>query len=292
MKPLTLADIPPPEVFAAARDTLRERTIAHKAARRVAVGPRVTLLFEDRETVRWQVLEMCRVEGTRDPAGVQHELDAYNELVPGEGELSATLFIEITDLAEIRPELDRLIGMDEHVLLQVGDRSVRAGFDPKQLDEDRIAAVQYIRFPLGEATARAFADPAVPARIAIDHPNYHAEAALEGATRDSLVRDLAGGVAPLVDFSTVAPATAAAPECLLERDGFRVLAPVAPRAAGHRVIEAQDPSSTFAELDEKAAGALLALAQELAREVTAAHGSCRVSIDAAARPVRVDVYAP
>lgn len=66
MNPFTPADIPPLEAFEGFRDELRARVLAHKAPRRVAPGDRVTLLFEDRETLRWQVLEMCRVERTRD----------------------------------------------------------------------------------------------------------------------------------------------------------------------------------------------------------------------------------
>jgi len=85
------------DVFEAIRDDLRARVIAHKAPRRVALGDRVTLLFEDRETIRWQVLEMCRVERTRDASGVAHEIAVYNELIPGARELSATMFIEITE---------------------------------------------------------------------------------------------------------------------------------------------------------------------------------------------------
>ncbi|MEN8161066.1 MAG: DUF3501 family protein, partial [Myxococcota bacterium] len=74
MNPLTPADLPPLEVFEAERDAMRAAVIAHKADRRVAVGDRVTVLFEDRETIRWQVLEMCRVEEISEPAGVAEEL--------------------------------------------------------------------------------------------------------------------------------------------------------------------------------------------------------------------------
>lgn len=210
MRPLTLADIPPPAVFAAARSELKQRVIAHKAARRVAVGNCASLLFEDRETLRWQVLEMCRVEGVRDAAGVQRELDIYNELLPAEGALSATLFIEIGEPGQVRAELDRLIGLDEYVSMQIGSECIRAGFDPRQMEEDRISAVQYLRFALSPAQLRAFADPAVPLRLAISHPNYAHTAEIGGETRASLLQDLRGGAPPLLDFAAYAPAPAPA----------------------------------------------------------------------------------
>ena len=128
--------------------------IDYKRGRRLAVGENITLLFEDRETLHFQVQEMVWVEGIALPDKIQHEIDTYNELMPADRELSATLFVEITEAAEIRPALDRLIGVDEHVSLIVGDEDeaveIKAQFDPKQMEEDRISAVQYIKFALDE----------------------------------------------------------------------------------------------------------------------------------------------
>ena len=105
MKPLTLDEIVGLERYAAIRDPYRERVIAYKKDRRLGVGDEITLLFEDRETLRFQVQEMLWVERIVDPEKVQHELDVYNGLLPGPGELSATLFIEITEPGRIRPAL-------------------------------------------------------------------------------------------------------------------------------------------------------------------------------------------
>ena len=174
MRPLSAADLPPLDVFEAERDAMRNAVIAHKAARRVSLGEHLTLLFEDRETIRWQVLEMCRVEGVREAAGIAHELAVYNELVPGAGELSATLFIEITEPGRIRPELDRLLGIDACVSLEIGTERVPAQFDRRQLEEDRISAVHYLRFALSPAQAVGFGDPAWPVALRVDHPRYAA----------------------------------------------------------------------------------------------------------------------
>jgi len=172
-----------------------EEMIEHKRPRRVHVGDDLCFVFEDRRTVLFQIQEMTRAERTVDPQAIADEVSVYNELVPGLHELSATLMIEIPDRSRIRGELDRLIGIDEHVFLDFGlttDRaSVQATFDPKQFEEDRISAVQYVRFPLGRTLAARFRDEGVPVELRVDHPNYAARTPIEGATRRALARDLA-----------------------------------------------------------------------------------------------------
>ena len=174
-----------------ARPEYLEHVIAMKKARRIFVGDRLTFVFENRDTVRFQIQEMLRAERAVKEEKIEDEIAVYNELVPGASELSATLMIEITDQKRIRPELDRLVGIDEHVFLDVGGERVRATFDPKQFESDRISAVQYVRFPLGAALARKFADPAVPAALVVEHPRYRESTPLVGASRASLAADLA-----------------------------------------------------------------------------------------------------
>lgn len=288
MKRLALADLPPPEVFEAMRAQLRERLIEHKRPRRVALGERATLVFEDRETVRWQVLEMARVERLRGEEALQHELDVYNDLVPGDNALSATLFIEITELASIRRELDRLIGLDEHVSLVLGDEPdalrVRARFDPKQLEEERIAAVQYLRFALDPDARARLADPRVPARLRVDHPNYRAETLLPPETRASLAVDLAGGPAPFLGVPVPGPDAAAAasaqPELVAQTGRVRALRPAEPRAPVHVVLEPVHATS-FLDAEPGLLVELATLAQELARGLAARHGRCRLEAELA-----------
>ena len=98
--------------------------------------------------------------------------------------------IEITDPEMIRPELDRLIGIDEHVYLDVGDQTIQATFDEKQFEEDRISAVQYLRFPLGPDLAARFRDPGERVILRVEHPIYSEAAEIAGETRASLVADL------------------------------------------------------------------------------------------------------
>ncbi len=178
----------------AAYERIREKFRAHgieiKRPRRIAVGSRLTFIFENYDTVLLQIQEMLRTERTVKEEEVQAEIDVYNELIPAAYELSATLMIEIPEADLIREELDRLIGIDERVLLEIGEVSVAASFDPKQYEGDRISAVQYLHFPLGPELAERFADLEVPVTLRVAHPHYYASAPIEGASRASLVQDL------------------------------------------------------------------------------------------------------
>ncbi|MEN8181018.1 MAG: DUF3501 family protein [Myxococcota bacterium] len=202
MRPLVLDEILDLESYDRARSAFRAAIIALKRERRLAVGDRVSLVFENRETLRFQVQEMLRAERICKPDRMQQELDVYNELMPGPRNLSATLFIEITDAADIRSELDRLIGIDEHVALVLGgaaeEEALPASFDPRQMEEDRISAVQYLRFPFEAEQAERFADTRVRARVRIDHPNYRAEAEIPDPMRRQLLEDLEGRAVALL----------------------------------------------------------------------------------------------
>ncbi len=167
------------------------RIIALKKARRVAVGDEVTFIFENHDSAWFQVQEMLRTERIVQDDRIQAEIDVYNDFVPDEGELRATMMIEIQDRARIRETLDRLVGIDEHVFLDVDGRTVRATFDQKQFDEERISAVQYVRFVLAPDLIERFRDPAAPVRLRIEHPHYAASASIEGPSRASLIEDLA-----------------------------------------------------------------------------------------------------
>jgi len=190
VKPVDASEILDLVAYERVRADFMRRMIDYKRLRRIAVGDKLTFIFEDRDTVIFQIQELTRAERTVDPAEIATECRIFNELVPGRDELSATLMIEITETRQIRSELDRLVGIDEHVFLDVGGSSVQARFDPKQREEERIAAVQYVKFPLGPELAARFADPSVPARIRVEHPNYRAVARIEGAERAALGADL------------------------------------------------------------------------------------------------------
>jgi hypothetical protein len=190
MKKLTRADIRGPQLYAAIRDDLRSRVIAEKRVRRVPVGPEVTLVFENRTTMIFQIEEMCRAEGLGTPEKIQEELDVYNRVLPDDGQLAATLLVEITEEAKIASTLERLVGLQDHVWLVIGGERVRAGFDPDQWKADRLAAVQYLKFPLTEAARARLSEAGTALALVIDHPHYRYEAVMSEASRASLANDL------------------------------------------------------------------------------------------------------
>jgi hypothetical protein len=177
------------------REAMRAAVIALKKHRRVAVGDNLTFLFENRETVLFQIQEMVRTERIVDDAKIQDELDAYNALVPGAGELSATLFIEIPGIAtfstdQARAAVNRFQGLDQDaVFLVVGSERTPARFEGGHSKEEKMAAVQYLRFPLPSRSRAALIEGA-PLRLLVEHPRYKAEAAIDAATRASLSEDL------------------------------------------------------------------------------------------------------
>jgi len=190
MRPITSADIRGPALYAGFRDDLRQRVIAHKRDRRILLGDRVSLVFEDRLTLIFQIEEMLRAEHISEPAKVQDEIDVYNALLPASDSLSATLFLELPPDADARVELGRLVGLDEHVVLHIGAHAIRAAFEPGRSDHDRISAVQYLRFPVDAAARAALDTPGTALVLEIDHPNYRQRSELTEATRASLAKDL------------------------------------------------------------------------------------------------------
>ena len=198
---LTLDDIADQRAYERERDGFRRAVIAHKKLRRVTVGPVVTLTFESRMTMRFQVQEMARAERMTTDEQIQHELDVYNRLLPAPGELSATLFLELTTEEQLRTWLPRLVGIERSVVLEIGSgvtrhvvRSVPEAEHQDQLTREEVtSAVHYVRFPFTPAEMAAFAEG--PVTLLVDHTGYPdglPGVLLSDETRAELSRDLAG----------------------------------------------------------------------------------------------------
>jgi hypothetical protein len=186
MRPVSLDDVLGRERYGAVRDAVRRRLIEHKRRRRVAVGDRLSLVFEDRATVWYQTQEMLWVERIVDLDAIREELVVYGALLPGVADLSATLLVEIVDQARMREEFQRLLGLDRHVALQVGSRRLPGRFEEGRQTDEKISAVQYVRFPVDEAARGALAT-SEPVTVVVDHPNYVVTAPLPDAVRASVV---------------------------------------------------------------------------------------------------------
>jgi Protein of unknown function (DUF3501) len=191
MKHITLAEIVGLERYERTRDDFRRRIIELKKRRRVGVGDLITFVFENRETVLFQIQEMLRAERITDLDRVREEVDCYNALLPAAGELSSTMLIEITEPEHIRERLLALHGIEQTVRFEVGDRVIIPGeFEAGRSKEDKLSAVQYVRFRFDAGARQLFQNGQVPVRLVIDHPNYHAGAVLDREVRASLAVDL------------------------------------------------------------------------------------------------------
>ena len=197
MEKIAAAEVLDLVAYEKTRDARRAAIIERKQNRRVSVGDNLTFLFENRDTVLYQIQEMIRTERIVHDDKVKEEIDAYNALIPSTGELSATLFIEIPELTrmgqdEVRRTVNRFQGLDrEGVWLVIGAHRVPARFEEGHSKEEKMAAVHYLRFALPEAARAALADPAQRVRLVVDHPNYKAEADVVPAVRAEIVADLA-----------------------------------------------------------------------------------------------------
>jgi len=190
MKKILLDDILGFSAYETVRDNFRKDIIEKKKSRRLAVGDKVSLVFENRDTVVFQIQEMLRAERTTDLDKIREEIAVYNELLPNPGELSATLFLEIEDQSHMRDDLLKFLGIDECLSLRVGSRSLPGRFESGRSKEDKISAVQYVRFCFDEEARRAFI-AGERAELIIDHPNYQARAVLASEAQQSLAEDLA-----------------------------------------------------------------------------------------------------
>ena len=197
MRPLTTDDVMPSEEYERRRDSFRQRIIELKRKRRISVGDKITLVFENRDTIRFQVQEMLRAEHIVDPARIQDELDVYNVLIPRDGELSATLFIEITDSDRIQKDLDALQGLDrgQVVSLKAGGHTVHGEFEGGRSKEDKISAVHFVVFRPTSEWIQELTHGHAPVVVAITHPSYRQEVNVPSDLRAQWLEDLtaAGG---------------------------------------------------------------------------------------------------
>ena len=152
----------------------------------------MTFVFENHETVLFQVQEMMRAERIVSEEAIQHELDTYNTLLAETGGLGATMLIELTDSSRIREEMDKFLGVNDGnvTYLQVGNERIPGQFALGQSNETRVSAVQYVKFPLSQEQCQAFADPGTRVDLVIDHPAYGHRTSIDGEQRQELVRDL------------------------------------------------------------------------------------------------------
>jgi hypothetical protein len=197
---LTLDDVLDLRAYERVREDYRAKIIARKLDRRVQLGPVMTLVFECFDTVRFQVQEMARAEKIITDEAIQVELDIYNRLLPGRGELSATLFIELTSDQALREWLPKLVGIERQLGFSVDGEVVPSAPEAAHaagLTREAVTpAVHYVRFAFTEAQVAAFSDAEEVALVAT-HPAYEAGTVLSPGVRRELLLDLLDTTKPL-----------------------------------------------------------------------------------------------
>jgi hypothetical protein len=191
MNKLTTDDLLSLERYHKERPRMRAEVLAHKRDRQAPIGPNVTLYFEDRLTMRYQVQEMLRAERIFESEAIAEELEAYNPLIPDGTNLKATMMLEYADVAERRPALERLKGIENHVYLEVGALGrvlAHADEDLDRSDETKTSAVHFLRFEL-DAPMRAALKSGASLKLGVEHEHYRHELQASTELAKSLAAD-------------------------------------------------------------------------------------------------------
>lgn len=172
------------------RPHFRERIIAMKKPRRIAVGEHISVIFENRDTVLYQIQEMLRTERITAEPAIEHEIATYNDLVPGENQLSITLFVEIPDALLREQKLIELAGLEHSVALEIDGESLPAQGDFAGVLPGRTTAVHYFKFELSPAAKENLLRGSAKASLVVNHPKHPARTELGAATLAELREDL------------------------------------------------------------------------------------------------------
>ena len=176
------SEILPLEEYEARRDAIRARVLEEKRVRRVHLGAALTFLFENADTLRYQVQEMVRAERLRRPEEIRHEVETYGEVLGGPGELGCTLLIELADARERDEKLRAWMGLPDRLYVRLADgRKVRPAYDRRQVGEDRLSSVQYLKFAV---------DGVAPVAVGCEQPGIAGEVELSQEQRAALAADL------------------------------------------------------------------------------------------------------
>jgi hypothetical protein len=175
------------------RDEYIAKMIEYKRPRRIKLAQDMTLLFENRNTVLFQIQELTNSEDLTDPKEIDEYIDIYSDMLPGDNELSATLFIEVDDQERLAKLLTDLKGIERHLSLHLGGEKIQAVFQEEHDDREFTTSVHYIKFPLTDTAAAYLANGSYEhedARLVLDHPKLQSEVKLSADTVASLAKDV------------------------------------------------------------------------------------------------------
>ncbi|MEJ7620738.1 MAG: DUF3501 family protein [Aquificaceae bacterium] len=169
-----------------------QEVIQLKKNRRVFIEPWVHLVFENRETVWFQIQEMIRAERMVREEEIQQEIDVYNDLIPDKNELSVTMFIEIPEASERKRLLPQLVGIHDHLYFHIGNKhTIRAIADERSKEDyeyGKAAVVHFLKVKFTEDQVEDFKKE--PVKVEINHPNYRALTSMPEEVKQELIKDL------------------------------------------------------------------------------------------------------
>lgn len=191
---ITRQDIVSLNTYRQGRDEYVKKMIDYKKNRRIQLGDHISILFENKQTVLFQILELLHSEDLENPAEIEEYLDIYSGMLPGENELSATLFIELDDQERLQDLLVKLKGIEHHLTLTVNDEINQAVFEEVHDDRDFTTSVHYLKFPLTQTAIQLLTTGSadtIDVKLTLNHPNMLASVTLSPNNISSIQRDLA-----------------------------------------------------------------------------------------------------
>lgn len=189
MKKITLDDVINIAQYELIREKHRKKILKLKQSRRIPVGPRILFVFENFDTMLYQVHEMMRLERIVKESAILREIEVYNELVPDQGQLSATVFIATGNADDDSIFLQQINGLPHHTFLKINGENIFAQYDFRQIDGDRMSSVQYVKFNLSANHVDHFSNGS-PVVLGFNHDNYNEQHELTSEQKNILKQDL------------------------------------------------------------------------------------------------------
>lgn len=189
MKTIDISDIIPVAEYEKQREARRKAAMELRARRQVQLGDKLALHFETRDTLIYQIQEMMRVENMTSVDAILEEIEVYEDLLPRDGVLCATLFIQLTTDADLRRWLPIFTQLEGHLALNLGTDTILAEFEPGRTREDKTSSVHYIKFRLNQSQRAAL--KRAPAEFVCTLKEYSQRAVMSEALRAELLKDLA-----------------------------------------------------------------------------------------------------
>ena len=190
MRKIRVKDVLDLTAYEKQRKDFRPKIIEIKNQRRIHVGPKVTYLFENYDTMWYQVQEMTRAERIVDEEGIMGELNAYNELIPEKNQLSASMLIEIDNIEERKSFLSQIVDLPQHTYLEIDGEKIIPVFDPRQGSDDKLSSVQYLKFDLTEDQVAKFIESDSKILLGFDHMLYAYEHELTADQKQTFYQDM------------------------------------------------------------------------------------------------------